>query len=293
LRFLTFYQSGVAGLAVLSDAGEAKGLLATEPDYPGGLAELIEAGPGALQSAADWLRRGEVLDLADVVIAPPLLFPGKILCVGLNYHGHVAESGMKLADYPTIFARFHSSLVGHDSPIVRSRLSEKLDFEGELVAIIGRGGRHISKERALDHVVGYSIFNDASVRDYQLKTTQWTVGKNFDATGSFGPYFVSADRLPPGATGLRLETRLNGELMQSASTSDLIFDVATLVSTISESMTLSPGDIIVTGTPSGIGHARNPPLYMKPGDICEVEVEGIGVLRNTIVDERNLMREAA
>ena len=161
-------------------------------------------------------------------------------------------------------------------------MSDKLDYEGELVAVIGRGGRDIAKERALDHVAGYSIFNDGSVRDYQLRTPQWTVGKNFDGTGAFGPYFVTADQLPKGAAGLSLQTRLNGTVMQSTSTSDMVFDVATLVSLLSVAMTLEPGDVIVTGTPAGVGGARKPPVFMKPGDICEVEIEGIGVLRNAI-----------
>ena len=177
-------------------AGRASGLLATDAEYPGGLAELIAAGPDALRAAGATLSRGGAIDLSEVEIAPPLGTPGKIICVGLNYRDHANESGMTLPDYPMLFARFHSSLVGHDSPIVRSGLSEQLDYEGELVAIVGCGGRHIAKEQALDHVAGYSIFNDASVRDYQLRTTQWTVGKNFDATGAFGPYFVSADEVP-------------------------------------------------------------------------------------------------
>ena len=154
-----------------------------------------------------------------------------------------------------------------------------------MVAVIGKAGRAIPEDQALDHVAGYSIFNDGSIRDYQLRTTQWTIGKNFDATGGFGPAFVTADALPAGATGLKLETRLNGKVMQSASTSDLIFDVARLVSLLSIGMTLEPGDLIVTGTPAGVGFARNPKVLMQPGDVCEIEIDGIGVLRNPIVAE--------
>ena len=165
------------------------------------------------------------------------------------------------------------------------------DFE--LVAVIGKGGRHIPRAAALSHVCGYSIFNDGSIRDFQLRTPQWTVGKNFDNTGPFGPVFVSADELPPGAHGLKIETRLNGRVMQSATTADLIFDVATLVALVSEAMTLEPGDLIITGTPAGVGAARKPPVFMKAGDICEVEIEGIGILRNPIVDEAAATADAA
>ncbi len=211
--------------------------------------------------------------------------PPKIVCIGLNYADHSAESGFEVPNYPTVFGRFASSLIGHGAPIVRPRVSEQLDYEGEFVAVIGRGGRDIPKARALEHVAAYSLFNDASIRDYQFKAPQWTVGKNFDDTGAFGPCLVTADALPPGCQGLLLQTRLNGEIVQSASTDDLVFDVATLVSTLSEAFTLEPGDIIVTGTPSGVGLARKPPLWMKPGDVCEVELEGIGILRNPVIDQ--------
>ena len=179
------------------------------------------------------------------------------------------------------------------SPIIRPRESEALDYEGELVAVVGRAGRHIAPTEALSHVFGYFIANDGSLRDYQHRTPQWTVGKNFDCSGAFGPVLVTADELPPGAAGLRLETRLNGEVVQSSSTDRMIFDVATLVSIISEVMTLLPGDLILTGTPAGVGHSRNPKLYMKPGDVVEVEIEGVGTLRNPIVDESFIARQVA
>lgn len=188
-----------------------------------------------------------------------------------------------------IFGRYNSSLVGHGAAIVRPRVSEKLDYEGEFVAVIGKGGRDIPRASALDHVIAYSVFNDASVRDYQVKTPQWTIGKNFDGTGAFGPWLVTADEVPAGASGLKIETRLNGEVVQSASTSDMLFDVAQLIAILSEALTLTPGDIIVTGTPAGVGVARKPPLFMKAGDVCEVEVEGLGILRNEIVDQLDLV----
>ena len=203
----------------------------------------------------------------------------------MNYKDHAAESGFEAPKYPALFGRFPSSLIGHGAPIVRPRVSDQLDYEGELVAIIGKPGRNIPKERALEHVAGYSIFNDASIRDYQFKSAQWMIGKNFDSTGAFGPVFVSADELEAGAKGLRLKTRLNGTELQNASTTDMIFDVATQVSLLSDAMLLKPGDVIVTGTPSGVGLAHDPKIFMKPGDLCEVEIEGIGLLSNPVVQQ--------
>ena len=269
------------------------GLLQSDAGYPGTLDDIVRGGRKALEDAAAVLGAGPVLDIKSIRFLAPLTSPGKIICVGLNYRDHSAESGFTQPDYPTLFPRFTSSLIGHGAPMVRPRASDTLDFEGELVAVIGPGGRHISKATALNHVIGYSIFNDGSVREYQFKAPQWTVGKNFDDTGAFGPYFVTADELPLGAAGLRLETRLNGEVVQSATTDDLVFDVSTLVSIISEAITLEPGDVIVTGTPSGVGHARTPRLYMKSGDVCEVSIEGIEVLRNCIVDEEAPTRAVA
>lgn len=231
------------------------------------------------------LADAPILDLDAIEVLPPLTAPAKIICVGLNYADHTAESGYAQPSYPTLFPRFASSLVAHGEAIVRPVASDSLDFEGELVAVIGKSGRHIAKADALAHVAGYSIFNDGSVREFQHKTPQWTVGKNFDGTGAFGPWFVTSDELPSGAAGLKIETRLNGQIVQASNTDHLIFDVATLVSTVSEAITLEPGDILVTGTPSGIGHARTPKLYMKPGDVVEVEIEGIGTLRNPIAQE--------
>jgi acylpyruvate hydrolase len=282
MRLLAFSHNGIPGVGNLTQGG-LRGYLSSDSDYPGDLDDLVEKGADwAVASTAPGARD---FDLNEIRYRPPFARSNKIVCVGLNYRDHTEESGYKQPDYPTLFARFTTSLVGHDGRIVRPRASAALDFEGELVAVIGRVGRHIAHERALSHVAGYSIFNDSSIRDYQHRTPQWTVGKNFDATGAFGPVFVTADELPEGARGLQLQTRLNGEVVQSSNTDRLIFDVATLVATISEVMTLLPGDLIVTGTPSGIGHSRTPKLYMKAGDAVEVEIEGIGILRNTISDE--------
>lgn len=283
MRFTRFEHNGV-GLAVEHN-GAWRGLREGDANFPGTLSALVAMGGKALREAGERLSAGPAVDLGKVKVLPPFPTPPKIICVGLNYRDHSAESGFKQPDYPTLFTRFATSLVGHNAPVVRPKVSDKFDYEGELVAVIGLGGRHIAHARALDHVAGYSIFNDVSVRDYQFKSPQWTVGKNFDGTGPFGPVFVTADELPAGAKGLRLQTRLNGQIMQDANTDDMVFDVATLIATISEAITLESGDVIVTGTPSGVGQARKPPVFMKAGDRVEVEIEKIGVLSNPVIDE--------
>jgi acylpyruvate hydrolase len=293
VRFLTFCKNGRAGLAVSRDGKDYRGLIEGGARYPGPLDTLLRQSPAEREAAVSALLSGAAVDVSAVEVLQPLKALGKIICVGLNYRAHAGESGMQVPEYPILFVRFASSLVPHHAPIVRPPESDRLDYEGELVAVIGKGGRRIPKVDALDYVAGYSIFNDGSIRDYQLRTPQWTMGKNFDGTGAFGPVFVSADALPPGARGPKIETRLNGQTVQSASTDDLIFDVAMLVSLISVGMTLEAGDIIVTGTPSGVGAARKPPVFMKAGDVCEIEIENIGVLRNSIVDEGSVARANA
>ena len=284
MKFIRYRKESRIGLAALREGS----LFATDNAHDmasGDLMALVSAGPSALCDAYEQLLSGKKLDPSEMEYLPPFPMPEKIICVGLNYKDHATESGFQAPTYPALFGRYTSSLIGHLAPIIRPNVSDQLDYEGELVAIIGKAGGNISPERALEHVAGYSIFNDASIRDYQFKSAQWMIGKNFDNTGAFGPVFVTADELPPGAKGLRLETRLNGNVLQSASTDDMIFDVATLVSLLSDAMVLRPGDLIVTGTPSGVGIARNPKIFMKPGDICEVEIEGIGILSNPIAQQ--------
>jgi acylpyruvate hydrolase len=284
MRFMSFEYAGKNGTAVEVN-GNWHGAIAGDVAYSGSLLSLIQAGGDALQRAGDALLKAPKIDLNSVTLMPPLSHPEKIVCIGLNYKDHSAESGFKQPDFPTVFGRFNSSLIADGAAIVKPPQSEQLDYEGELVAIIGRNARHVNEETALDYVAGYSIFNDASIRDYQFKAPQWTPGKNFDGTGAFGPHFVTADELPPGCDGLNLQTRLNGQVVQNASITDMVFPVAKLVSILSSFMTLVPGDVIVTGTPSGVGLARKPPLWMKPGDVVEVEIEKIGILRNPIVAE--------
>lgn len=282
MYFLAFRNGGKTGLAASRDGRSYRGLVEGDSRYPGSLDELIRQTKSELAKSVEALLSGQPVDIASAELLQPLRSPGKVICVGLNYRDHASEAGFTPPEFPTLFARFASSLIGPGDPIVRPIDSVQLDYEGELVAVIGKGGRRIDKATALDHVAGYSIFNDGSVRDFQRRTPQWTLGKNFDGTGAFGPMFVTADALPPGARGLKIETRLNGQVMQSASTDDLIFDVATLIADISAGITLEPGDLIVTGTPSGVGAARKPPVFMRAGDVCEVEIEKIGILRNPI-----------
>lgn len=249
------------------------------------MGDLLAAGIDLCSFATEAGEHGPVFAQDSVSCLPPLARPPKIICIGLNYADHTRESIYEQPSYPTVFNRFHTSLTGHGQPIVRPLASDSLDFEGELAVVLKSGGRHIARAAALEHVAGYSIFNDGSVREFQFKSPQWTIGKNFDATGGFGPFLVTPDELPPGASGLRLETRLNGVVVQSANTADMLFDVAALISILSEAVTLEAGDVIVAGTPSGIGWAREPRLLMRHGDVCEVAIEGLGVLVNPIADE--------
>lgn len=283
MKVSRFSSGGREGWAV-QDPATALWHGCTEDDsvYPGPVDAHIRQGGGALMDAAAVMLRQPPLDPAAMQWLPPVAQPSKIICVGLNYADHSAESGFEQPVYPTLFSRFNTSVVAHGEPLVHPAQSPTFDYEGEMAVIIGKPGKAITRENALDHVLGYSIFNDGSIREYQFKTPQWMMGKNFDGTGAFGPWLVTADDLPPGASGLKLETRLNGETVQSANTQDMVFDVASLIVTISEVMTLEAGDVIVSGTPAGIGHAREPRLYMQPGDVCEVEIEGIGLLRNRV-----------
>ena len=221
--------------------------------------------------------------LAALRLLPALPHPGKIICLGVNYHDHAKEGGNTVADYPALFLRCNSSLLAHGAALQVPRISSKLDFEAELALVIGTRARHVPEAEALRHVWAYSCFNDASLRDYQRKTTQWTIGKNFDGTGAFGPCLVTADELPPGCVGLHIESRLNGQVMQSATTSDMVFGVARTVALLSEALTLEPGDVLVMGTPGGVGYARTPPVWMKAGDTIEIEIEGVGLLSNPVV----------
>ena len=238
------------------------------------LRNLVASAPATVRHPVDTITH-----------ALPVARPGKIFCLGLNYLEHVHEGPYQVPDYPTIFMRGATSLLAHGQPIVRPLISDKLDFEAELAVIIGKRVRHATKDNALGAVFGYSCFNDATLRDYQKRTVQWTVGKNFDSTGGFGPIIVTPDELPPGAAGLSIQSRLNGQVMQSDNTKNMMFPVAETIATITAAITLEPGDVIMMGTPSGVGYARKPPVFMTAGDTIDIEIEGIGTLSNPVIDE--------
>ena len=287
MRILAFDKSGNPTLGVRR-GDEVVDLSVAAPDLPGDLPALLAGGDDAMayaKSAIDGALGDAVRSAEGLTYHPTIWNPGKIICVGLNYAAHAAEAQSDTStvqDYPSLFLRVTTTLVGHEQALVVPKASSNLDYEAEMVAVIGKTGSSVSKADALEHVAGYSVFNEGSVRDYQFKSSQWTSGKNFDATGGFGPDFVTADEVPAGGKGLRIQTHLNGETMQDANTATMIFDIPTLIEIITEVMTLHPGDVIVTGTPEGVGFARTPPVWMKPGDVCEIDLEGVGVLRNTI-----------
>ena len=224
---------------------------------------------------------GEEVALSEVALLAPVPRPGKVICIGLNYRDHAAEGGNPIPDYPAVFLRGPTSLVGPGSPIILPECSDKLDFEAELGVVIGKTATNV-RETPLDHVAGYVCFNDGTIRDYQRKTSQWTTGKNFDQTGAFSPDLVTPDELAPGAAGLKITSRVNGEIMQDGDTGDMIFDVATLITVLSEAMTLEPGDVIATGTPAGVGYARKPPVFLREGDQIEIEIARIGKATNPV-----------
>ena len=289
MRFLSFEADGQAGIGWVKDihATDFVNLTLAAPELPRNLKDLI-CTPGGLAAADTAARKApasSVQAMASVTMLPLIPNPGKIVCMGLNYADHAKEGGNARPEYPSFFLRGNSSMVGHNQAIVRPKASTQLDYEAELAVIIGKQARHLTAENALDCIAGYSCFNDGSIRNYQRKSSQWTIGKNFDGTGPFGPCLVTPDELPPGAAGLRIQSRLNGKVMQDANTDVFLWNVVEALRIITECMTLEPGDVIITGTPAGVGYARTPPVWMAPGDICEIEVEGVGILSNPIVDE--------
>ncbi len=267
-------------------------LQAVDGMLPSDLGEALRRTKGDLTQIADLAQIAKAdtrRPLAGLKFALPVARPGKIICLGLNYLDHVKEGPSRdnIPKFPSIFFRVLTSMVPHLQPIVRPRESIQLDYEGELVAIVGKRARHLTMDNALDCIAGYSCANEGSVREFQRHTTQWGMGKNFDRTGGFGPWMVTADELPRGAKGLKIMSRLNGTTMQSDNTENMMFPLAETLGYLTKGMTLEPGDVILTGTPSGVGHARKPdPVWMKAGDTCEIEIEGVGTLRNPIEDEQ-------
>jgi len=272
------------------EGDHAVDLSAADGKAPTDLGEWLSANNGDLKPLADLAKRAPASArkrLADLTYGLPIARPGKVICLGLNYLEHVKEGAQRdnIPKFPTIFMRGRTSLVPHGQSIIRPRVTETLDYEAEMILVVGRRAKHLTAANALSCVAGYSCGNEGSVREFQRKTTQWDMGKNFDRTGGFGPWLVSADELPPGGKGLKIESRLNGKVMQSDNTDNMMFPVVETLVYVTQGMTLEPGDIIFTGTPSGVGFARTPPVWMKNGDVCEIEIAGIGVLRNPIADE--------
>jgi 2-keto-4-pentenoate hydratase/2-oxohepta-3-ene-1,7-dioic acid hydratase in catechol pathway len=290
MRLFSFNDNGAANIGVLTKAADAfVDLSIANPSLPRDMAALIAMAGGleAAFSAASNASAAATRSVIGLRYLPLVPNPSKIICMGLNYADHAAEGGNARPDYPSFFMRGSSSMVAHGEAIIRPKVSPYLDYEAELAVVIGKRSRHLTPDNALASVAGYACFNDGSIRDYQRKTSQWTIGKNFDKTGGFGPHLVTPDELPAGCAGLRIQSRLNGKVMQDANTSVFLWDVRESLTIISECMTLEPGDVIITGTPAGVGYARKPPVWMQPGDVCEIEIDGIGVLSNTIADEHS------
>jgi len=286
MRLCTINSGGKPAVGVKLGDGKVIDLGKQMPRGPKTVVEILAGGKklqAEVAKACAKPKAGAVISEKSAKYLCPIPAPGKILCIGLNYRKHAEETGSKIPEYPVVFTRFNNTLVPHNGKMLSTSHSEQYDWEAELTIVIAKKCRNVPLEKALSVIGGYACFNDGSIRDWQRKSGgQFTLGKNFDATGGFGPDIVTPEELPKGAAPLRIMTRVNGETMQDSSTDDLIFDVPTLVHELSKVMTLDPGDIIITGTPSGVAMARTPQPWLKPGDVCEVEIEGIGVLRNVI-----------
>jgi acylpyruvate hydrolase len=285
MRLISFTTADGPRIGVRAN-GHVVDLNAVDPSLPTDMAAFLARGEDALSIAREATTSADGRAPADLELLPVVPRPPKILCVARNYGAHAREAGLDVLEQPNIFIRFAQSLIADGEPIQVPTVSRQCDWEAELAVVIGRGGRHISREQALDHVAGYTIFNDVSIRDWQLRKPpiQFGAGKNFDASGPLGPDLVTSDEVPdPG--NLRLELSVNGETRQSGSTAEMIFSVEELIEFISTFTTLEPGDVIATGTPSGVGHFHDPPTYLKAGDTVRIEIERVGVQVNPVIDE--------
>jgi acylpyruvate hydrolase len=289
MRIVAYESQGSARLGLV-EGDEVIDLQTVDEKVPSDLGEWLTRSNGDLKPLADIAKRAPAKarrPLSGLAYRLPVGRPGKIVCLGLNYLEHVKEGTQRdnVPKFPTVFMRGLTSLVPHGQPILRPQVSESLDYEAELILVVGKRAKHLTAANALSCIAGYSCGNEGTVREFQRKTPQWDMGKNFDQTGGFGPWFVSADELPAGGKGLKIECRLNGQVMQSDNTDNMMFPVIETLVYVSQGITLEPGDVIFTGTPSGVGAARKPPVWMKSGDVCEVEIQGVGTLRNPIISE--------
>ena len=281
MRVISFEHRGAPSFGVLTDAGVVDAGARLAGEFPD-LREVLRA--EALGRLSELANLEADIPKEDITYLPVVPNASKILCVGINYLSHIKETGRDVPEYPVLFTRFADSVVGHNCPMIRPRVSTDFDYEGELAVIIGKRARHVPRTEAMSYVAGYSCFNEGSIRDFQYHTIQFTAGKNFYKSGGFGPWMVTSDEQPDPET-FHLQTRLNGEVLQDAPVSDLCFNIPQLIEYCSSWTPLEPGDVIVTGTPGGVGRVRKPPIWMKPGDVAEIDIKGVGVLRNTIVDE--------
>lgn len=291
MRFIV--GTGSSGQGVFLVEGEWAWNLTAANGSVGTDLSALAAGRIGLESLEALKEQADAEPVSSLTPGLPIERPGKIICLGLNYVDHIKEGGYDVPTYPALFMRCNTSMIPAGAPMVRPSCSEQLDYEAELMVIIGKGGKHISEQDALDHVFGYTIFNDGSVREYQRKTHQWTPGKNFDGTGPIGPVIVTPDELPEGAEGLKIESRVGTEILQSAKTSDMLWSVARTIATVSEFTTFESGDLLAMGTPPGVGHAKTPQRWLRPGEVVEVEIEGIGICANPIVAEEDMVATEA
>lgn len=290
MRLVSFVRDGKPRLGALQATGGREAIVdlhRADPELPTDLIALLQGGAQALaraRAALDGASSGAVLDPGDITLKGAVPRPGKIICIGLNYHDHAVESGQPIPETPVVFAKYPSCIIGSGEPIVLPKISSQVDYEGELAVVIGRPARHVAEAAALDYVAGYAPFNDVSARDFQHRTSQWTIGKSFDTFAPIGPALVTADEVPdPGSLDLRVS--IGDEVLQSSNTRQLIFSIPQLIVYLSAVMTLEPGDVIATGTPGGVGGARKPPRWLRPGETVRVEIAGLGVLENPVVAE--------
>jgi acylpyruvate hydrolase len=303
MKLLTFSRGGrtIFGAKVGAHIVDLSELVASTKNgkeveaFPENLDSFLQAGEGVRrvaqsaidaalksQSIGELAKKGSVYNEEEIAFLPPVTRPGKIICLGMNYRKHAQEMGREPPQYPTLFAKYPHTLIGHKNPLVLPTISQMVDYEAELAIVIGKAGKSIKAEHALDHVAGYTILNDISVRDFQNRTLQWFQGKNFERSCPVGPYLVTKDEVPD-PDKLEIELKLNDKIMQRSNTSDFIFSVSNIIEYISQIMTLQPGDIISTGTPGGVGVARDPQVFLKPGDVVRISLQDVGLLENTAV----------